>query len=279
MIKIAIYNLNIQPDNNVSPLKKYQNMIKQYGDFFYLENMNLPKFANNNAEKFWKSDEIYESKNANLFMMIEFSLPYELNNDENINIASKFGKILFGKKYVYSLAIHSKPSEDPKKMNAYCRIMFCERELDGIERNEIQFFKRANAKNPSLGGAKKNREWRKYSKYYFIRQTWEKILNEKLKEKGVDLVSCKSLKVQRLEAIAEGNFLKAELLDREPINLKKNYIKFAKESDEKNKKIKFFEYCKQIREIKEKDFEEKSKNFEEENRKARDRYYKKLNKK
>ena len=245
-------------------------MTQKYEDFFYLENVNLPNFSENNGEKFWESVELFERKNANLFRTIVFSLPHELSDKENTELARKFAKELFGESYVYSLAIHSKPSEDPDKRNIYCQIMFCERKLDGVERRAKHFFKQANSKNP---------EWKQYKKLYYIRQTWEKILNEKLKEKGVDLVSCKSLKVQRLEAIAEGNFLKAELLDREPINLKKNYIKFAKESDEKNKKIKFFEYCKQIREIKEKDFEEKSKNFEEENMKARDRYYEKLNKK
>lgn len=254
-------------------------MIQQYEDFFYLENVNLPNFSENNGEKFWKSVELFERKNANLFRTIVFSLPHKLSNEENTELARKFAKKLFGESYVYSLAVHSKPSEDQDRRNIYCQIMFCERKLDGIERRDKHFFKQANSKNPSLGGCKKSDEWKKYSKLYYIRQTWESILNAKLKEKNLELVSCKSLKAQRLEAIAEGNFLKAELLDREPINLKKNYIKFAKESDEKTKKLKFFEYCKQVREIKEKDFQEKSKNFEEENKKARDRYYKKLNKK
>ena len=38
----------------------------------------------------------------------------------------------------------------------------------------------------------------------------------------------------------------------------------------------FFKYCKEIKRIKEKEFKLKSKNFEEENLKARDRYYKSL---
>ena len=38
----------------------------------------------------------------------------------------------------------------------------------------------------------------------------------------------------------------------------------------------FFQYCKEIKRIKEKEFKLKSENFEEENLKARDRYYQAL---
>ena len=102
------------------------------------------------------------------------------------------------------------------------------------------------------------------------------MLNEKLQEKNLELVSCKSLKAQREEAIAEGNFLKAEMLDRPAINLKKEYIDYAPDSEEKTKNMNFFQYCKEIKRIKEKEFKLKSENFEEENLKARDRYYKAL---
>ena len=101
------------------------------------------------------------------------------------------------------------------------------------------------------------------------------MLNEKL-QKNLELVSCKSLKAQREEAIAEGNFLKAEMLDRPAINLKKEYIDYAPDSEEKTKNMNFFQYCKEIKRIKEKEFKLKSENFEEENLKARDRYYKAL---
>ena len=89
-------------------------------------------------------------------------------------------------------------------------------------------------------------------------------------------MSCKSLKAQREEAIAEGNFLKAEMLDRPAINLKKEYIDYAPDSEEKTKNMNFFQYCKEIKRIKEKEFKLKSENFEEENKKARDRYYQAL---
>ena len=284
---MAIFNISIQPDKDRSPVERYDYVLRigkyspdnnkdKYDDIIYGENVNMPSFSQENPRYFWECDEVYEDVNANLFRTIDFSLPYELSDEENIELAKKFAKELFGESYVYSLAIHSKPSTDEDKRNIHCHIMFYERELDGIERKEEYFFKKANSKNPSLGGAKRNREWHKYSKLYYIRQTLETMMNEKLKEKGIDLVSCKSLKVQREEAIAEGNFLKAEMLDREPINLKKEYIDYAPDSEEKTKNMNFFQYCKEIKRIKEKEFKLKSENFEEENLKARDRYYQAL---
>ena len=41
------------------------------------------------------------------------------------------------------------------KEQPHCHLMFCERELDGVERGADTFFKRYNSKDPSKGGAKK----------------------------------------------------------------------------------------------------------------------------
>lgn len=284
---MAIFNISVQPAKNRSPIERYDYVLRigkyspennkdKYDDFLYGENINMPSFSQKDPRYFWECSEVYERVNANLFRTVDFSLPSELTDEENIELATKFAEELFGESYVYSLAIHSKQSNDPEKRNIHCHIMFCERQLDGIERKEEHFFKQANSKNPSLGGAKKNVEWKQYKKLYYIRQTLETMMNEKLKEKGIDLVSCKSLKAQREEAIAEGNFLKAEMLDREPINLKKEYIDYAPDSEEKTKNMNFFQYCKEIKRIKEKEFKLKSENFEEENLKARDRYYQAL---
>ena len=284
---MAIFNISIQPDNNRSPVERYDYVLRigkyspennkdKYDDFLYGENINMPSFSHDNPRYFWECSEVYERVNANLFRTIDFSLPYELSDEENIELASNFAEELFGEDYVYSLAVHSKPSTDEDKRNIHCHIMFCERQLDGIEREEEHFFKKSNSKNPSLGGCKKSDDWNKYAKLYYIRQTLETAINEKLKEKNLELVSCKSLKAQREEAIAEGNFLKAEMLDRPAINLKKEYIDYAPDGEEKTKNMDFFQYCKELKKIKEKEFKLKSENFEEENKKAKDRYYQAL---
>lgn len=283
---MAIYNLKVRPDDGRSAVYRYSYILRiddfswekksKYNDFLFGENINMPSFASENNKYFWECCEQYERGNGNLFRSIDFSLPTELSEEENIELASRFAKELFGEKYVYSLAIHSKESSKDNINNIHCHIMFSERELDGIIRDEKNFFKRSNSKNPELGGCKKSQEWQKLSKLYYIRQTWEKLANEKLQEKNLELISCKSLKAQRMEAIIDDNFLKAEMLDRPPININKKYLNIEATTKEREKAIEFFNYAKQLKEIKEKTFKLKSENYEEENKKAKERFLREI---
>ena len=280
---MAIFNISVQPDNDRSPVERYDYVLRigkyspeknkdKYDDFLYGENINMPSFSQDNPRYFWECSEIYERINANLFRTIDFSLPYEFSDEENIELATKFAEELFGDKFVYSMAVHSKPSGVQSIQNIHCHIMFSERKLDGIERDSKEFFKRFNRKNPQLGGCEKTDEWTAYSKLYYIRQTWERIANEKLQGKGLEKISCRSLYAQRIDSLLEENYLKAELLDRPPIHLEKSYIDFCPDLNDKEKALEFFNYAKKIKEIKEKEFKLKCENFEEENIKARDRF-------
>lgn len=279
---MAIYNLRVEPDRGRSAVYRYEYTLRvndfswekdsKYDDFLFGQNVNMPDFASEDPKLFWESCENYERANANTFRTIDFSLPTELSDEENIELAAKFAEELFGDKFVYSMAVHSKPSRVQSIQNIHCHIMFSERKLDGIERDSKEFFKRFNRKNPHLGGCEKTDEWTAYSKLYYIRQTWERIANEKLQEKGLEKISCRSLYAQRLDSLLEENYLKAELLDRPPIHLEKSYIDFCPDSNDKEKALEFFNYAKKIKEIKEKEFKLKCENFEEENSKARDRF-------
>ena len=279
---MAIYNLRVEPDRGRSAVYRYEYTLRvndfswekdsKYDDFLFGQNVNMPDFASEDPKLFWESCENYERANANTFRTIDFSLPTELSDEENIELAARFAEELFGDKFVYSMAVHSKPSGVQSIQNIHCHIMFSERKLDGIERDSKEFFKRFNRKNPQLGGCEKTDEWTAYSKLYYIRQTWERIVNEKLQEKGLEKISCRSLYAQRLDSLLEENYLKAELLDRPPIHLEKSYIDFCPDSNDKEKALEFFNYAKKIKEIKEKEFKLKCENFEEENSKARDRF-------
>ncbi len=279
---MAIYNLRAQDDRGRSAVYRYEYTLRvdqfsyekdsKYNDFLFGQNINMPAFASEDPKLFWESCENYERANANTFRTIDFSLPAELSDEENIEIATRFTEEIFSDKFVYSMAVHSKPSSAQSIQNIHCHIMFSERKLDGIERGPKEFFKRFNRKNPHLGGCEKTDEWTSYSKLYYIRQTWERIANEKLQEHGFEKISCKSLTKQRIDSLLEENYLKAELLDRPPIHLEKSYIDFCPDSNDKEKALEFFNYAKKIKEIKEKEFKLKCENFEEENSKARDRF-------
>lgn len=279
---MAIYNLRVEPDKGRSAVYRYEYTLRinnfswendsKYDDFLFGQNINMPDFASDDPKIFWEACENYERSNANTFRTIDFSLPAELSDEENIELASKFAEELFGDKFVYSMAIHSKPSSAKSIQNIHCHIMFSERKLDGIERGSKEFFKRYNRENSQLGGCEKDGNWTAYSKLYYIRETWERMANEKLQERSLEKISCRSLYTQRVDSLAEENYLKAELLDRPPIHLEKSYIDFCPDSKEKEKAVEFFNYAKKIKEIKEKEFRLKCKNFEEENLKARERF-------
>lgn len=283
---MAIYNLRVTPANGRSAVYRYNYTLRidnfswdkneKYNDFLYAENMNMPSFAKEDPKEFWEACEELERSNANTFRTIDFSLPTELSDEENIELASNFAKEIFKNNYAYSLAIHSKKSNKDGVNNIHCHLMFSERELDGIERSKTQFFKRYNSENPELGGCRKNQTWTAFSKLYYIRQTWEELANEKLKEKDLELISSKSLEDQRVDSLVEENYLKAELLDRPAVHIEKKYIDFAADTPEKEKAIEFFNYAKEIKDLKEKEFKLKSENFEEENQKAKEKFLKKF---
>ena len=248
---MAIFNISVQPAKNRSPIERYDYVLRigkyspennkdKYDDIIYGENVNMPSFSQENPRYFWECDEVYEDVNANLFRTIDFSLPYELSDEENIELAKKFAKELFGESYVYSLAIHSKPSTDEDKRNIHCHIMFYERELDGIERKEECFFKKANSKNPSLGGAKKNVEWKQYKKLYYIRQTLETMMNEKLKEMINSLFSLAKASSGNIELHPEKfelNRLVEQIFADMHDHVKESELQFVKQLTEENTEI------------------------------------------
>lgn len=281
---MAIYNLTVGTAKGKCALAKYEYNMREglYSkgtkgeELIYKTNENMPSFAINNPRFFWKSADNYERSNSNQYRKIEFSLPHELSEKENIELANKYAKELLGNEFPYSLAIHKKRSQENSIDNIHCHIIFHERKLDGIERNEIEFFRKHNKKNPEKGGAKKEGNyWGKKQTLYSIRKSWEDSLNIELEKKYINKVSCKSLKKQREEAIAKGDYLTAELLDRPTINIdmiESNRIKkICLTDDDLIVKSNFF-LAQEIKKIKENEYSKKSKNYVLENSKIFENY-------
>lgn len=278
---MGIYNLRMSSAKNRSVIEKFSYIVREgkyshsvnekYEDFLYAEHINLPKFARDSAMRFWKHVESYERINANLFREIEFSIPHELNDEERIEVATEFAKKVFKDEYVYSLAIHNKKSSSNKEIdNVHCHIIFSERKLDGIERNRVQFFRNYNSRNPVSGGCKKV-DWSRKAKLYEVREEWERTANSYLKKYNTE-ITCKSLKAQRLNAIMQNDFLKAECLDRKAVHIDLQLLRYCNNSEVRELNIKHFETCKKIKEYKEKLYKLRVQNFEEENEKARQRF-------
>jgi len=107
-----------------------------------------------NAEKFWEYADTYERVNSVAYRELELNIPNEFNHEQAKELIDNFVKKELGEKYPYTYAIHESKNEENQK-NLHCHLMFSERELDGIDRDLSQYFKRANSKNPEKGGAKK----------------------------------------------------------------------------------------------------------------------------
>jgi hypothetical protein len=236
----ATNHLNyINRDGKFKNIDKNNNE-KQINECVYKENF-LPAWAEGSAKNFWSSAEKYERANACVYKELEFNLMNELTLKENLKIINDILKVEPMNKFYYSLAIHDKQkSAITGERNLHCHLMFCEREIDGIERDAKTFFKRYNSKNPTLGGARKSILFndRKIGKQTVknLRDEYAKIVNTILKENNIEqTISSKSLKEQYEEAIKKGDLLKAKILDREPerhlgrklskdVNLKKDLL-------------------------------------------------------
>ena len=236
----ATNHLNyINRDGKFKNIDKNNNE-KQINECIYKENF-LPAWAEDNAKKFWSSAEKYERANACVYKELEFNLMNELPLKENLKIIKQLLKTEPMNKFYYTLAVHDKQkSAITETRNLHCHLMFCEREIDGIERDAKNFFKRYNSKNPASGGAKKSimLNDRKIGKQTIknLRDEYAKIVNTILKENNIEqTISSKSLKEQHEEAIKKGDLLKAKILDREPerhlgrklskdVNLKKDLL-------------------------------------------------------
>ena len=242
----------------------------EYEDLVYSENMNMPSWAEQNPNSFWIASETYERANGRTYSEFLFSLPHELTDEENKEIVDRFCNKTFGENFVYSYGIHSKPSSEEGIQNIHVHIMFCERRLDGIDRPVEQFFKRYNSKYPERGGAKKDRYWNNSKMFFHVRKEIEKCINERLEEKGLEKVSCETLKAQRLIALSAGDILKAEFLDRPPVNCSGSILmkinKYGIESLTENEKEQYNLYL-TTKEIKKISWEEYQRKLQEKNSK------------
>ena len=222
-IKMAIYNLNIKngSPNTGGSHAMYIARDGKYGrdekdkELVYSEMGNMPNWAQDNYQTFWKRADEYERVNGRPYREIVVALPKELTQEKNREIVDEFVKKELGNNHPYFYTIHKNVREE-----LHCHLMFTERKLDGINRKPEYFFMRGNSKNPEKGGAKKDREWHKISKVYEVRKDWEQTVNKHLLSNNInEKIDCRSLAEQRKEALKNSDIKKAEVLDRNGLNI------------------------------------------------------------
>lgn len=164
---------------------------------------NLPSWAGQSAKEFWDAADLYERANGRTYTEIVIALPRELSKEERRQVVNDFIEKELGDRFPYTAAIHNPKALDGGEQ-PHVHIMFSLREQDGIERGREQFFKRANDRDPSRGGAKKSREWSKddpsNDRVNDIRVRWETLANRALERAGrTERIDRRSLKDQGIE--------------------------------------------------------------------------------
>jgi hypothetical protein len=166
----------------------------------YATSRNLPSFAAGDAVAYWEAADVYERANARLFKEVEFALPIELEPSERQQLAESFAEqLLAGEKLPYTLAIHEGRGHNP-----HCHVLISERVNDGVEREPSQWFRRWNAREPDLGGARKTealkpREWLER-----VREQWADFANQALERGGhLERVDHRSLEAQGIDRVPQ----------------------------------------------------------------------------
>jgi hypothetical protein len=157
---------------------KYSNKARDRLIFF--ESKNMPAWACLDSKSYWQAADQFERANGRLYKSVEFALPSELSERENIKLAKNFVEKITTTsdgKLPFSLAVHEGRGHNP-----HVHLMISERALDQHNRSPESWFKRAatGKKMLSEGGAKKTdllkpKEW-----LLMVRELWSSLTNKAL---------------------------------------------------------------------------------------------------
>lgn len=200
-----------------------ENFIKRHGRCVYKANK-LPKWANGSASNFFEASDLYGRANGLSYREFELALQEELTLEQNIEIVNTIlnNYEYFQDKY-YTVAVHDKQAAlDNNKQQIHCHIMVSDKMIDDIEKtNERppeQFFKTYCRVNTDKGGAKVDRYFSKDSlgkNLTHFRKYYCDVTNAIFRKYGIDkTIDYKSLKMQREEALRNGDYVRAEILNR-----------------------------------------------------------------
>ena len=115
---------------------------------------NMPAWAQAEPGQFWLAADANERANGTTYREMEIALPRELTTEQQTALVREWVAQEIGDRHAYQWAIHVPTAADGGEQ-PHVHLMFSERQVDGIERDPSQYFKRYNSKNPEKGGARK----------------------------------------------------------------------------------------------------------------------------
>lgn len=176
-------------------------------DLVAVEHGNLPAWAHNSPQTFWKASDQHERLNGATYRELEVALPNELTTDQNLALVKEFVQQEVGNK-PYQFAVHLPKAALGNVAQPHAHIMYSDRLPDGIERSPGQHFKRYNAKVPEKGGCKKDacgKDMNTHkSEVVLRRERWAGIQNAHLAMHGHEVsLDHRSNKARGIEAAPE----------------------------------------------------------------------------
>lgn len=172
------------------------------------EHGNMPDWAQDDPNLFWRCADEFERKNGSTYREIEIALPRELTPQQRKDLVQVFVEQELGDQHAYTWAIHTPKASIEGGEQPHAHIMYSERIQDGIERGPDQFFKRYNPKQPERGGCQKSNttksaEQRK-TELVELRERFADLQNAFLEEYGhTDRVDHRSLADQGIDRTPE----------------------------------------------------------------------------
>jgi hypothetical protein len=127
----------------------------KHEDLVATEHGNLPDWAKQCPELFWKASDEYERKNGSTYCEFTISLPKDLTLDQNVDLAREL-VLALAKSKPFLLAVHSPISSLEGALHPHAHAMISHRVPDGIERTPEETFRRYNAAHPERGGRRKD---------------------------------------------------------------------------------------------------------------------------
>ena len=203
---------------------------------------------------FFAAADEYERSNGRLFTQVLFAIPNELSDQDALLMAYHYAEAATETGAPYALAVHRGGVEVPEVENAaaapeeadeedlpphnrHGHLVICERIDDGIERTARAWFRRANKKEPALGGAAKDREMNGGNWVPDVRFACAEYVNYALERAGFsERVTCESHETRIARAEAVGDEETAERLRLAPPGIHLGPTAWAIEKGRKGRK-------------------------------------------
>ena len=109
------------------------------------EHGNMPPWAQDDPNLFWRCADEFERKNGSSYREIEIALPRELTPQQRKDLVQTFVEQELGEQHAYTWAIHTPKASIEGGEQPHAHIMYSERLQDGINRSPDQFFKSTRA--------------------------------------------------------------------------------------------------------------------------------------